>query len=70
MDLDKSSLPNISDLHTSSGVKGSKIKDQDKNMSLQKVINMALWTHNMNVYIHSYTPLQQVTGKSIIFPGI
>ena len=31
---------------------------------------MAAWTHNSNVNILGYTPLQLATGKNITFPGI
>ena len=31
---------------------------------------MASWTHNMNVNVLGYSPLQLVTGKNVIFPGI
>ena len=43
---------------------------EDKKISLQEAVNMAAWTHNMNVNVLGYTPLQLVTSKSVVFPGL
>ena len=47
-----------------------KILNEDRKINLQEAVNMSSWTHNMNVNVHGFTPLQLVTGKSVIFPGI
>ena len=39
-------------------------------MKLQTSVNMASWTHNTNVNVLGYLPLQLVTGKSIVLPGL
>lgn len=31
---------------------------------------MAAWTHNTNVYVLGFVPLQLVTGKIVVLPGI
>ena len=31
---------------------------------------MSAWTHNTNVNVLGYSPLQLMTGKSIMFPGL
>jgi hypothetical protein len=42
----------------------------DKKISLQKAVEMAAWSHNMNTSILGFNPLQLVTGKAVIIPGI
>ena len=37
---------------------------------LQEAINMASWTHNTNINVLGYSPLQLVTEKSITLPGV
>ena len=44
--------------------------EEDKNLKLQTVINMASWTHKTNANVLGYSPLQLVTGKSIVLPGL
>ena len=44
--------------------------EEDKNLKLQTVVNMASWTLNTNVNVLGYSPLQLVTGKSIVLPGL
>ena len=55
--------------HYSCDVIVRKIKEEDDKIDLQEAINMATWTHNSNINRLSFTPLQLVTGKHIIFPG-
>ena len=43
---------------------------EDKKITLQDAVDMAAWTHNTNVNILGFTPLQLVTGKNVVFPGI
>ena len=42
----------------------------DRKISLQEAVNMSSWTHNTNVNILGYTPLQIVMGKNVVFPGL
>ena len=42
----------------------------DRKISLQEAVNMSSWTHNTNVNTLGYTPLQLVTGKNVMFPGL
>ena len=44
--------------------------EEDKKIGLQEAVTMLAWTHNMNVNVLGYSPLQLVTGKSIVFPGL
>ena len=44
--------------------------EEDKKLKLQTAVNMASWTHNTNVNVLGYSPLQLVTGKSIFLPGL
>ena len=44
--------------------------EDDKKIGLQEAVNMLAWTHNTNVTVRGYSPMQLVTGKSIVFPGI
>ena len=39
-------------------------------MELNEAVEIAAWTHNANVMVSGYTPLQLVTGKSVTYPGI
>ena len=43
---------------------------EDSKISLQDAVNMSAWTHNTNVNTLGFTPLQLVTGKNVVFPGI
>ena len=56
--------------HYSCDVVVKKIMEEEKKISLQEAVDMAAWTHNYNVNIHGFTPLQLATGKNVIFPGI
>ena len=42
--------------------------DEDKKIGLGEAVDMASWTHNTNVNILGFQPLQLVTGKSIVIP--
>ena len=44
--------------------------EEDKKIVLQEAVTMSAWTHNMNVNVLGYSPLQLMTGKSIVFPGL
>ena len=44
--------------------------EEDKKITLKEAVLMALWTHNTNVNISGYCPLQLMTGKGITFPGL
>ena len=43
--------------------------EEDKKLQLQDAAKVASWTHNTNVNVLGYSPLQLVTGKSMVFPG-
>merc|ERR1712074_189488 len=47
-----------------------KIQEENRKLTLQEVVSMAAWTHNTNVNVHGYSPMQLVTGKSIVLPGV
>ena len=47
-----------------------KAMEEDKKLKLQTGVNMASWTYNTNVNVLGYSPLQLVTGKSIVLPGL
>ena len=47
-----------------------KAMEEDKKLKLQTAVNMASWTHNTNINTLGYSPLQLVTGKSIVLPGL
>ena len=44
--------------------------EQDRKISLDTAVAMAGWTHNSNINHSGFSPLQLVTGKSVILPGI
>ena len=56
--------------HYSCNVIVKKIMEEDRKISLQEAVNMASWTHNTNVNVLGYTPLQLVTSKNVVFPGM
>ena len=56
--------------HYSCDIIVKKIMDGDSKISLQDAVNMAAWTHNTNMNILGFSPLQLVTGKNVIFPGL
>ena len=43
---------------------------EDKKLKLQTAVNMASWTHITNINVLGYSPLQLVTDKSIVLPGL
>ena len=44
--------------------------DEDKKIGHGEAVDMASWTHNTNVNVLGFQPLQLVTGKSIMIPGL
>ena len=47
-----------------------KIMDEDKKIGLGEAVDMASWTHNTNVNIFGFHPLQLMIGKSVMIPGL
>jgi len=47
-----------------------KVMEENKKLTLQEAATMAAWTHNMNVNVLGYSPLQLMTGKSIVLSGL
>ena len=56
--------------HYSCDIIVKKAMEEDKKLKLQTGVNMASWTHNTNVNVLGYSPLQLVTGKSIVLPWL
>ena len=56
--------------HYSADIIVKKAQETDKNLSLQKAVDLASWTHNTNVNLHGYEPMRLVTGKSVNVPGV
>ena len=56
--------------HYSCDIIVKKAMEEDKKLKLQTAVNIASWTHNTNVNVLGYSPLQLVTGKSIVLPGL
>ena len=56
--------------HYSCDIIVKKVMEEDKKIKLEDAVKMASWTHNTNVNIKGFQPLQLVTGKSVTFPGI
>ena len=48
----------------------NKIIEENKKISLQQAVNMAVWTHNTNINRLGFDPLTLVTGKAVVFPGL
>ena len=44
--------------------------EEDKKIVLQEAVTMSAWTHNTNVNVLGYSPLQLMTKKSIVFPSL
>ena len=44
--------------------------EEDKKMSLEDAVQMASWTHNTNVNVTGFQPMQLMTGKSVVLPGL
>ena len=47
-----------------------KIMEEDINKTLQEAVSMASWTHNTNVNVLGFSPLQLVTGKNVLYPEL
>ena len=56
--------------HASADKTIAKILEQDGKIKLSEAVSLAGWCHNTNVNRLGYSPLQLVTGKAVIFPGI
>ena len=56
--------------HYSCDVIVKKVMEQDRSIVLQEAVNLASWTHNTNINVLGYSPLQLVTGKNITLPGL
>merc|ERR1712105_220626 len=56
--------------HYSCDVIIKKVMEEDKKVTLNEAVSMASWTHNTNQNTRGYSPLQLVTGKSIVLPGL
>ena len=56
--------------HYSCDIIVQKIMEEDKKVTLKEATTMASWTHNTNVNTLGYSPLQLMTGKSIVLPGL
>ena len=56
--------------HASADIIVKKVMEQDKKIDLPKAVAMAGWTHNSNINVTGYSPLQLVTGKSVTLPGL
>ena len=46
-----------------------KIMDEDKKVSLDEAVDMPSWTHNTNVNVLGFQPLQLISGKGVMIPG-
>ena len=44
--------------------------DEDKKVGLGEAVDMVNWTHYTNVNVLGFQPLQLVTGKNVIIPGL
>ena len=44
--------------------------EEDRKLQLKEAVMMASWTHNTNVNIHGFTPMQLATSKNVTFPGV
>ena len=44
--------------------------EEDKKVGLGEAVDMASWTHNTNVNVKGFQPLQLMTGKSVMIPGL
>merc|ERR1712173_512868 len=44
--------------------------EEDKKLRLQTAVNMASWTHNTNLNVLGFSPLQLATREIIVLPGL
>ncbi len=44
--------------------------EEDKKVGLGEAVDMASWTHNTNVNVKGFHPLQLMTGESVMIPGL
>ena len=56
--------------HASADLIVKRVLEEDRKISLPTAVAMAGWTHNTNINYLGYSPLQLVTGKSIVIPGV
>ena len=54
--------------HYSCDVIIKKVMEEDKKINLQEAVTIASLTHNTNVNVLGFSPLQLVTWKNVIFP--
>ena len=66
-----SPLPNgINENNYIAVVINREIIERDTKIVFKDVVNMASWTHNINVMMRGYTPMQLITRKDLVFSGI
>merc|ERR1711962_1890412 len=56
--------------HYNCDVMVMKIIEENKNVGLGEAVDMASWTHNTNVNVEGFQPLQLMTGKSVLIPDL
>ena len=56
--------------HASTDIIVKKVMETDRKIDLSKAVAMVGWTHNSNINKTEYSPLQLVTGKSVVLPGL
>merc|ERR1711962_1590169 len=56
--------------HYNCDVMVRKIMEEDKKVGLGEAVDMENWTHNTNVNVKGFQPLQLMTGKSVVIPGL
>ena len=47
-----------------------KIMEEDKKVGLGEAVDITSWMHNTNVNVKGFQPMQLMTGKSVMIPGL
>ena len=56
--------------HYSADLTVKKVMEENNTITLEEAVSKAAWHHNTNITVKGYAPLQLLTGKAVIVPGI
>ena len=56
--------------HYSADLTVKKVMEENDSISLEEAVSKAAWCHNTNITVKGYAPLQLLTGRAVVVPGI
>lgn len=56
--------------HYSADLTVKKVMEENNRITLDEAVSKAAWCHNTNITVKGYAPLQLLTGRAVVVPGI